>query len=47
MSVPSFVDLTNAPDAERPSFNTLQNYSATTAPIFYYVFDVLALKGAR
>lgn len=29
----------------RPSFNTLQNYSSTTAPIFYYVFDVLVLKG--
>jgi DNA ligase D-like protein (predicted ligase) len=29
----------------RPSFNTLQNYSSPTAPIFYYVFDVLVLKG--
>ena len=29
----------------RPSFNTLQNYTSATAPIFYYVFDVLVLKG--
>ena len=29
----------------RPSFNTLQNYSSATARVFYYVFDVLVLKG--
>lgn len=29
----------------RPSFNTLQNYGSTTASIFYYVFDVLVIKG--
>src|SRR3712207_4551202 len=26
-----------------PSFNTLQNYGSTTAPVFYYIFDVLVL----
>ncbi len=29
----------------RPSFNTLQNYSSAVAPICYYVFDVLVLRG--
>jgi hypothetical protein len=29
----------------RPSFNTLQNYGSSSAPIFYYVFDVLVLAG--
>ena len=29
----------------RPSFNTLQNYGSSTAPIFYYVFDLLMLAG--
>ena len=29
----------------RPSFNTLQNYSSPSAPIYYYVFDVLLLRG--
>jgi ATP-dependent DNA ligase len=29
----------------RPSFNTLQNYGSSTAPIFYYAFDVLILAG--
>lgn len=29
----------------RPSFNTLQNYGSSRAPVFYYVFDVLVLSG--
>ena len=29
----------------RPSFNTLQNHSSGSAPVFYYVFDVLVLAG--
>src|SRR5437016_1495757 len=29
----------------RPSFNTLQNYGSAGAPVFYYVFDVLILRG--
>jgi bifunctional non-homologous end joining protein LigD len=29
----------------RPSFNALQNYSAGSAPIVYYVFDVMMLAG--
>jgi DNA ligase D-like protein (predicted ligase) len=29
----------------RPSFNTLQNYGSSKAPIVYYVFDVMALAG--
>lgn len=29
----------------RPSFNTLQNYGSSTAPVFYYVFDVPVLAG--
>jgi DNA ligase D-like protein (predicted ligase) len=32
-------------DSGRPSFNTLQNYGSSTAPIFYYLFDVLVLNG--
>ena len=29
----------------RPSFNILQNYGSSKAPILYYVFDVLVLAG--
>ncbi len=29
----------------RPSFNILQNYGSARAAVFYYVFDVLVLKG--
>lgn len=29
----------------RPSFKRLQNYGSSTAPIFYYTFDVLVLDG--
>lgn len=29
----------------RPSFNNLQNRASNTAPVFYYVFDVLMLAG--
>jgi bifunctional non-homologous end joining protein LigD len=33
-------------DAEgRPSFNMLQNYSSAGAPLHFFVFDVLVLKG--
>jgi ATP-dependent DNA ligase len=32
-------------DSGRPSFNALQNYGSSKAPIFYYVFDVLMLAG--
>src|SRR5205085_3636818 len=29
----------------RPSFNLLQNYGSSRAPIVYFVFDVLMLRG--
>src|SRR5947207_4529680 len=29
----------------RPSFNILQNYGSSKAPVLYYVFDVLVLAG--
>ena len=29
----------------RPSFNILQNYGASKAPILYYVFDLMVLSG--
>jgi DNA ligase D-like protein (predicted ligase) len=29
----------------RPSFNALQNYGSSQAPLFYYVFDILILAG--
>jgi len=29
----------------RPSFNTLQNYGSSSAPLLYYVFDLLVLSG--
>jgi bifunctional non-homologous end joining protein LigD len=29
----------------RPSFNHLQNYTGSKAPLFYYVFDVMTLAG--
>jgi bifunctional non-homologous end joining protein LigD len=32
-------------ESGRPSFNLLQNYGASTAPVVYYVFDVLVLNG--
>src|ERR687891_923117 len=32
-------------DDGRPSFNTLQNYGSATAPVIYYVFDVMVLGG--
>jgi ATP-dependent DNA ligase len=32
-------------ESGRPSFNTLQNYGTSTAPIFYYAFDLLILAG--
>ena len=32
-------------DSGRPSFNSLQNYGSASAPILYYVFDVLLLSG--
>jgi ATP-dependent DNA ligase len=32
-------------DDGRPSFNALQNYGSTTAPVVYYVFDVMVLAG--
>jgi bifunctional non-homologous end joining protein LigD len=28
-----------------PSFNALQNYGSATAPVVYYVFDVMVLAG--
>src|SRR5262247_3623748 len=31
----------------RPSFNVLQNLGSATAPLFYYVFDLLVLAGRR
>lgn len=33
-------------DAEgKPSFNTLQNYGSASAPLHYYIFDVMILAG--
>lgn len=32
-------------DDGRPSFNALQNYGSATAPVVYYVFDVMVLAG--
>jgi DNA ligase D-like protein (predicted ligase) len=32
-------------ESGRPSFNALQNYSSSSLPILYYVFDVLVLSG--
>jgi DNA ligase D-like protein (predicted ligase) len=32
-------------DSGRPSFNALQNYGSSEAPIFYFLFDVLILGG--
>ena len=29
----------------RPSFNALQNYGSSSAPVVYYVFDVMVLAG--
>jgi bifunctional non-homologous end joining protein LigD len=29
----------------RPSFNLLQNYGSSAAPLFYYVFDVMVIGG--
>src|SRR5882724_1317141 len=29
----------------KPSFNTLQNYGSSKAPVYYYVFDLLILGG--
>jgi ATP-dependent DNA ligase len=29
----------------KPSFNALQNYGSSDAPIYYYVFEVLVLNG--
>jgi len=32
-------------ESGRPSFNTLQNYGSSRAPLFYYAFDLLVLSG--
>jgi bifunctional non-homologous end joining protein LigD len=32
-------------ESGRPSFNTLQNYGSSRAPVFYYAFDLLLLSG--
>jgi DNA ligase D-like protein (predicted ligase) len=32
-------------ESGRPSFNSLQNYGSSKAPVLYYVFDVLVLGG--
>ena len=29
----------------RPSFNTLQNYGSASAPLHFFIFDLLMLKG--
>ncbi|HZL92485.1 MAG TPA: hypothetical protein VFB99_02535 [Vicinamibacterales bacterium] len=31
----------------KPSFNALQNYGSATAPVVFYVFDVLVLRGTE
>ena len=33
-----------SPSGGRPSFNMLQNYSAG-APLYYFIFDLLVLRG--
>jgi DNA ligase D-like protein (predicted ligase) len=32
-------------DSGRPSFNALQNYGSSAAPLYFYVFDVVILEG--
>jgi bifunctional non-homologous end joining protein LigD len=32
-------------ESGKPSFNVLQNYGSSPAPVFYYVFDVMAVCG--
>jgi ATP-dependent DNA ligase len=32
-------------EAGKPSFNTLQNFGSSGAPVFYFVFDLLVLSG--
>jgi ATP-dependent DNA ligase len=32
-------------ESGKPSFNTLQNYGGSAAPVYYHVFDLLVLKG--
>jgi len=32
-------------ESGRPSFNTLQNYSSSKVPVFYFAFDLLILAG--
>jgi ATP-dependent DNA ligase len=32
-------------EAGKPSFNKLQNFGSSAAPVFYFVFDVLILSG--
>jgi ATP-dependent DNA ligase len=32
-------------EAGKPSFNKLQNFGSSAAPVFYFVFDVLILAG--
>lgn len=32
-------------EAGRPSFNALQNFGSALAPVVYYVFDVMMLRG--
>jgi bifunctional non-homologous end joining protein LigD len=32
-------------ESGRPSFNALQNFGSAKAPLFYYVFDLMILKG--
>jgi bifunctional non-homologous end joining protein LigD len=32
-------------ESGRPSFNALQNFGSTKAPIFYHLFDLMILKG--
>ena len=29
----------------KPSFNTLQNYGSGTAPLYFYIFDLLVIAG--
>jgi bifunctional non-homologous end joining protein LigD len=32
-------------EAGKPSFNKLQNFGSSAAPVFYFVFDLLVLSG--
>ena len=38
-------DVVSLDEDSKPSFNTLQNYGSAGAPLHFFTFDVLILKG--